>query len=356
MRSLINITDLSVEELQVLMDKALDIIARPDAYERSCRGKKIATMFFEPSTRTRLSFEAAMLELGGSVISVSGAGGSSVTKGETLADTAKVVSCYADIIAVRHPLAGSAREMSKAADIPVINAGDGGHFHPTPTLADLLTIYREKGRLEGLNIGICGDLLYGRTVHSLIDAMSRYEGTRFVLIAPNELKVPDHITEKLDSSGIGYTETTDLEEALPELDMLYMTRIQRERFENPQTYERLAGCYVLDQRKMRYAKKDCVVLHPLPRVDEISTDFDADPRAAYFRQAENGKFMREALILKLLAEKDLPAPEENVYSDPRFKCTSKKCVCTHERGIVHEVYYDTKGALRCAYCDELIEE
>ena len=356
MRSLINITDLSVDELQALMDKALDIIVSPVTYAQSCRGKKIATLFFEPSTRTRLSFEAAMLELGGSVISVSGAGGSSVTKGETLADTAKVVSCYADVIAVRHPLAGSARSMAKAADIPVINAGDGGHYHPTQTLADLLTIYREKGRLSGLNIGICGDLLYGRTVHSLIDAMSRYEGTRFVLIAPNELKVPEHITEKLDASGIPYTQTTDLEEALPELDILYMTRIQRERFENPQTYERLAGCYVLDARKMRYAKKNCVVLHPLPRVDEISTDFDSDPRAAYFRQAENGKFMREALILKLLAEKDLPVPEENVYSDPRFRCTSKKCVCTHERGIVHEVYYDPKGALRCAYCDELIEE
>jgi aspartate carbamoyltransferase catalytic subunit len=356
MKSLINITDLSVEELQLLMDKALDIIARPQEYAQSCRGKKIATLFFEPSTRTRLSFEAAMLELGGSVISVSGAGGSSVTKGETLADTARVVSCYADVIAVRHPLAGSARSMAKAATIPVINAGDGGHYHPTQTLADLLTIYREKGRLSGLKIGICGDLLYGRTVHSLIDAMSRYEGVSFTLIAPTELKVPEHITEKLQAEGIPYEETTDLEAVLPDLDLLYMTRIQRERFENPQTYERLAGCYVLDARKMRYAKKDCIVLHPLPRVDEISTDFDSDPRAAYFRQAENGKFMREALILKLLAEKDLPAAEENVYSDPRFVCTSKKCVCTHERGIVHEVYYDSKGALRCAYCDELIEE
>ncbi len=356
MKSLINITDLSVEELQLLMDKALDIIAKPENYSQRCRGKKIATLFFEPSTRTRLSFEAAMLELGGSVISVSGAGGSSVTKGETLADTARVVSCYADVIAVRHPLAGSARSMAKAATIPVINAGDGGHYHPTQTLADLLTIYREKGRLNGLKIGICGDLLYGRTVHSLIDAMSRYEGVSFTLIAPAELKVPEHITEKLQAEGIPYEETTDLEAVLPDLDLLYMTRIQRERFENPQTYERLAGCYVLDARKMRYAKKDCIVLHPLPRVDEISTDFDADPRAAYFRQAENGKFMREALILKLLAEKDLPAAEENVYSDPRFVCRSKKCVCTHERGIVHEVYYDSKGALRCAYCDELIEE
>ena len=356
MRSLINITDLSVEELYALMDKALDIIAHREKYSESCKGKKIATLFFEPSTRTRLSFEAAMLELGGSVISVSGAGGSSVTKGETLADTARVVSCYADIIAVRHPLAGSARNMSKAASIPVINAGDGGHFHPTQTLADLLTIYREKGRLSGLTIGICGDLLYGRTVHSLIDAMSRYEGVSFVLIAPNELKVPSHITEKLSTLGIPFEETTELEDALPRLDVLYMTRIQRERFENPQTYERLAGCYILDARKMRSAKKDCIVLHPLPRVDEISTDFDADPRAAYFRQAENGKFMREALILKLLAEKDLPAAEENVYSDPRFKCSSKKCVCTHERGIVHEVYYDSKGTLRCAYCDEEISE
>ena len=355
MRNLINITDFTVEELQALMDKALDIIAKPQEYAQSCKGKKLASLFFEPSTRTRLSFEAAMHELGGSVITVSGAAGSSLSKGETLADTARMISCYADICAVRHNLSGSARVMSKASSIPVINAGDGGHYHPTQTLADILTIYREKGGLSGLTIGICGDLLYGRTVHSLIAAMSRYEGNSFVLISPEELKFPEHVVEKMKADGIPFEETADLEEALPKLDMLYMTRIQRERFENPKVYERLAGSYILDARKMHYAKKDCIVLHPLPRVDEISTDFDSDPRAAYFREALNGKFMREALILKLLAEKDLPAQEENIYSDPRFVCVSHKCVCTHERGIKHEVYYDADGTLRCAYCDEIIE-
>ena len=356
MRNLINITDFTTGELQQIIDTALDIINDPTKYSEKMRGKKLASLFFEPSTRTRLSFEAAMMELGGNVITVSGAAGSSLAKGETLADTARMISCYADIIAVRHNLSGSARVMSKAASIPVINAGDGGHYHPTQTLADLLTIYREKGRFDHLRIGVCGDLLYGRTVHSLISAMSRYEGTRFVLISPDELRVPDHVIENLRSMDIPYDETTSLEDALPQLDVLYMTRIQKERFENIQIYERLAGSYILDARKMRYAKKDCIVLHPLPRVDEISTDFDSDPRAAYFREALNGKYMRMSLILKLMAEANLPAPEENVYSDERFVCRNHKCVCTHERGIKHEVYYDPNGSLRCAYCDEMIEE
>ena len=355
MRSLINITDFTTEEIDELIHTALDIISDPPKYAESCKGKKLATLFFEPSTRTRLSTEAAMIELGGSVITVSGASGSSVMKGETLADTARTVSCYADIIAVRHNLSGSARVMSKAASIPVINSGDGGHYHPTQTLADLLTIYREKGTFSNLKVGICGDLLYGRTVHSLIDALSRYEGVNFVLISPEELRLPEHVTEKLNNYQIPFTETVSLEDALPDLDMLYMTRIQRERFENPKVYERLAGSYILDARKMHYAKKDCIVLHPLPRVDEISTDFDNDKRAVYFTQALNGKFMREALILKLLREAGLPDREENIYSDDRFKCVNPKCVCTHERGIKHEVYYDADGTLRCAYCDEMIE-
>ena len=355
MRSLINITDFTVEEIDELIHTALDIIADPGKYTEKCRNKKIATLFFEPSTRTRLSTEAAMIELGGSVITVSGSSGSSLTKGETLADTARMASSYADIIAVRHNLAGSARVMSKASSVPIINCGDGGHYHPTQTLADLLTIYREKGRLGDLKVGICGDLLYGRTVHSLIDALSRYKGISFVMISPDELRLPEHVTEKLNNKNIPYTEVYDLEEALPDLDMLYMTRIQRERFENPKVYERLAGSYILDSRKMHYAKKDCIVLHPLPRVDEISTDFDNDRRAVYFTQALNGKYMREALILKLLADAGLPDKEENVYSDDRFKCINHKCVCTHERGIKHEVYYDADGTLRCAYCDEMIE-
>lgn len=303
MRSIIDITDLSVDELDELISTALDIIANPKKYAHACEGQKLATLFFEPSTRTRLSFEAAMYELGGNVISVSSGASSSAAKGESVADTVKTVSCYADIIAMRHPKEGAALVAANAASIPVINGGDGGHCHPTQTLADLLTIKREKGHLDNLTIGICGDLKFGRTVHSLINAMCRYTGIRFVLISPEELKLPSYVkTDVLDKKGIEYVETTDLDAALPQLDILYMTRIQRERFFNEEDYLRLKGCYILTCEKMANAKADCAILHPLPRVDEISVALDDDPRAAYFRQAFNGKIMRMALILKLLGK------------------------------------------------------
>ena len=301
MRSLIDILDLSVAELDQLIATAKDIIANPQAYQDKCAHKKLATLFFEPSTRTRLSFEAAMLELGGSVIGFSEASSSSASKGESIADTAKIISCYADIIAMRHPLEGAPYVASRNATIPVINAGDGGHFHPTQTLADLLTISRELGRLNDLTIGLCGDLKYGRTVHSLIAAMSRYSGIRFILISPEELKLPKYVRyNELDPKGIPYEETTDLEGSLPKLDVLYMTRIQQERFDDVEEYNRLKDSYVLDTEKMKLGKADMCVLHPLPRVNEISVAVDDDPRAAYFRQALNGKYMRMALILKLL--------------------------------------------------------
>ncbi len=303
MRSVIDITDLSVSEIDGLMDTAVDIIAHPDDYAETCRRKKLATLFFEPSTRTRLSFEAAMYELGGNVLSVTGAATSSAAKGESVADTAKTVSCYADIIAMRHPKEGAAYVAAKNAAIPVINAGDGGHSHPTQTLADLLTIYRERGSLENVTVGLCGDLKFGRTVHSLIEAMSRYSGVRFVLISPEELKLPSYVKKDvLQRQGIPYEQTTDLEAALPGLDILYMTRVQRERFFNEEDYLRLKDSYILTPRKLQRAGKDLRILHPLPRVNEISVAVDEDPRAAYFKQVMNGKYMRMALILMLLKE------------------------------------------------------
>lgn len=301
MRSLINILDLSPQELDELIDIANDIIAHPEKYADACRGKKLATLFFEPSTRTRLSFEAAMYELGGNVLTVAGADSSSAKKGESIADTAKVVSCYADIIAMRHPKEGAPLVASMNATIPVINAGDGGHNHPTQTLADLLTISREKGRLDHLTIGLCGDLKFGRTVHSLIEAMSRYTGIHFVLISPEELKLPGYVREGfLMKNGIPFTQTTDLEGAMPELDVLYMTRVQRERFFNEEDYLRLKDSYILTPEKLLNAKQDLIILHPLPRVNEISVAIDQDPRACYFKQVLYGKYMRMALILRLL--------------------------------------------------------
>ncbi len=303
MRSLIDILDLSVEELDDLIATACDIIADPDKYAEKCRRRKLATLFYEPSTRTRLSFEAAMLELGGSVIGFSEATSSSAAKGESVADTAKVISCYADIIAMRHPKEGSAMVAANNASIPVINAGDGGHCHPTQTLADLLTIYREKGRFDHLTVGICGDLKFGRTVHSLINALSRYAGVKFVLISPEELKLPSYVkTEAIKKKGLEYLQTTSLEEAMPSLDILYMTRIQQERFADMDEYLRLKDSYVLTPEKLKSAKKDMCILHPLPRVNEISVKVDDDPRACYFKQVLNGKYMRMALILKLLEE------------------------------------------------------
>ena len=302
-RSVIDVPDLTPEELDSLMDTAEDIIARPDDYADACRRKKLATLFFEPSTRTRLSFEAAMYELGGNVISVTGAGTSSAAKGESVADTAKTVSCYADIIAMRHPKEGAAAVAARNASIPVINAGDGGHCHPTQTLADLLTIRREKGRLGNLTVGLCGDLKFGRTVHSLINAMSRYEGLNFVLISPEELKVPSYVkNESLKKKSIPYRQVTNLEEVIGDLDILYMTRVQRERFFNEEDYLRLRDSYILTPDKMKKARADLCVMHPLPRVNEISVAVDDDPRACYFKQVLNGKYMRMALILMLLKE------------------------------------------------------
>ncbi len=301
MRSLIDILELSTEELTELVALAEDIIAKPEKYRDSCRYKKLATLFFEPSTRTRLSFEAAMYELGGQVLSMASAGSSSAAKGESVADTAKTVSCYADIIAMRHPKEGAPMVAAMNASVPVINAGDGGHNHPTQTLADLLTIWREKGRFTGLTIGLCGDLKFGRTVHSLITAMARYTGNRFVLISPEELKLPSYVKQDvLDKNGIEYVETTDLEGALPELDILYMTRVQRERFFNEEDYLRLKDSYILTPEKLKKAGEGLRILHPLPRVNEISVGVDDDPRAVYFKQVLNGKYMRMALILKLL--------------------------------------------------------
>ncbi len=301
MRNLIDIMDLSVEELDQLIATAEDIIANPVKYRDSCRYKKLATLFFEPSTRTRLSFEAAMYELGGNVIGFAGAQSSSAAKGESVADTVRTVGCYADIIAMRHPKEGAPLVATRTAGVPVINAGDGGHFHPTQTLADLLTIWREKGRFDNLTIGLCGDLKFGRTVHSLVSAMSRYAGVKFVFISPEELRVPQYvITDVLEPKGIPYVEVRSMEEAMPELDILYMTRVQRERFFNEEDYLRLKDTYILTPDKLDTAKSDMCILHPLPRVNEISVAVDEDPRACYFKQVLNGKYMRMALILKLL--------------------------------------------------------
>ena len=300
MKDLISISDLSTQQIQEPIDKAQGIIQKPDDYCEKCRRKKLATLFFEPSTRTRLSFEAAMLELGGSVLGFSEAASSSASKGESVADTARTVSCYADIIAMRHPKEGAPLVAARAASIPVINAGDGGHNHPTQTLTDLLTIFREKGRFDHLTVGFCGDLKFGRTVHSLITAMSRYEGVRFVLISPEELRVPEYIrTDVLDKNGIPYKETDNWDD-LPELDILYMTRVQRERFFNEADYLRLRDVFILTADKLENAKSDLTIMHPLPRVNEIERAVDDDPRAAYFRQVLNGKYIRMALILKLL--------------------------------------------------------
>ena len=358
MRSLNSILDLGVDELDGLIATAKDIIAHPEAYWDRCAHKKLATLFFEPSTRTRLSFEAAMLELGGSVIGFSEASSSSASKGESVADTAKIVSCYADIIAMRHPKEGAPYVASQAASIPVINAGDGGHNHPTQTLADLLTISREMGRLDNLTIGLCGDLKYGRTVHSLIEAMSRCKGIQFVLISPEELKIPGFIRYNVfENQGIPYTEVSSLEEAMPDLDVLYMTRIQRERFDDPWEYERLKDSYVLDTEKMKLAKEKMCVLHPLPRVNEISVKVDDDPRAAYFRQALNGKYMRMALILKLLDEAARnPAKEAIDTTGLEYDrvCRNPKCITQTEQELPQLFRCTDKaaGIHRCVYCEQ----
>lgn len=303
MRHLLNPLDFSVEELDELMDVALDISKNPEKYSERCKGKKIATLFYEPSTRTRLSFEAAMLNLGGSVLGFSSSASSSASKGESVADTIRMVSCYADICAMRHPKEGAPLVASLNSSIPVINAGDGGHQHPTQTLTDLMTIRTLKGRLDHITIGLCGDLKFGRTVHSLINALVRYENVHFVLISPNELRVPDYIRQEvLTGNHAEFKEVTQLEDVMPELDILYMTRVQRERFFNEEEYIRMKDCYILDAKKMTLARPDMLVLHPLPRVNEISVEVDKDPRAAYFKQVQFGVYIRMALILKLLEE------------------------------------------------------
>ena len=301
MRHLIGIEDLSVAEIEDLVATAEDIIDNPEKYAEVCKGKKLASLFYEPSTRTRLSFEAAMIELGGSVIGFSEAQSSSAAKGESVSDTAKVISCFADIMVMRHFKEGAPMVASLNATVPVINAGDGGHNHPTQTLTDLLTIKREKGRFDNLTVGLCGDLKFGRTVHSLIAALSRYTGIKFVLISPTELTIPDYIKhDVIEKNGIDYVETTDLEAVMPELDILYMTRVQRERFFNEQDYIRLKDSYILSQSKLNLAKSDCIVMHPLPRVNEITVEVDKDPRACYFKQVLYGKYIRMALIKMLL--------------------------------------------------------
>lgn len=301
MRHLVHITDLSVQEIDELILTAKDIMAHPDLYQDCCRHRKLATLFFEPSTRTRLSFEAAMLDLGGSVLGFSEASSSSTSKGETVSDTIRTVGCYADIIAMRHPKEGAPHAALQSTTVPVINAGDGGHNHPTQTLTDLLTIYMERGSLHNFTIGMCGDLKFGRTVHSLAEALSRYTGVKMVFISPDELRIPNYLfANTLDPAGISYTQTDNLESAMPDLDVLYMTRVQRERFFNEADYIRLKDTYILDPEKLQHAKDSLAILHPLPRVNEITPDVDRDPRARYFQQALYGKYIRMALILKLL--------------------------------------------------------
>ncbi len=356
MRSLIDIFDLSVKELDELMATACDIKNNPAKYAEKCKGKKLATLFFEPSTRTRLSFETAMLELGGTVIGFSDGSNTSASKGESVADTAKVISCYADIMAMRHFLEGAPFAAALAASIPVINAGDGGHAHPTQTLTDLLTIYSEKGRVDHLKIGFCGDLKYGRTVHSLIAALSRYEGIEVVLISPEELALPTYVKEEF-MQNMTYRETTSLEDSMADLDVLYMTRIQRERFDDLATYERLKDVYILDTEKLKKAKGDMSILHPLPRVNEIDVAVDDDPRACYFKQVANGKLMRMALILKLLSEADGIKPAIQ-GEQTELVCTNPRCVTAVEQQPrrLFKAIKGKEGEYRCMYCESEIKQ
>ncbi len=359
MRSVIDILDLSVTEIDELISVAKDIIKNPAKYNEACKGKLLATLFFEPSTRTRLSFETAMLRLGGQVISVSSASSSSASKGESVADTSRVISQYADIIAMRHYKEGAPFVASKNATIPVINAGDGGHAHPTQTLADLLTISLEKGRVNDLTVGFCGDLKFGRTVHSLINALSRYKGVKVVLVSPKELMLPDYVKKGvLDKNGMEYVETETLEDVLGTLDVLYMTRVQGERFTDEEEYLRLRDKYILTPEKLALAKSDTIVLHPLPRVNEISVKIDDDPRACYFKQVRNGKFMRMALILKLIKEAE-QNPEKAQFDLSKVKvsdkvCKNPRCIITTEQELTPYVKLDSDGKYHCIYCEEEI--
>ncbi len=355
-RSLMDIRDLTTAEIDQLLSVAEDIMDHPKKYAEKCHGKKLATLFFEPSTRTRLSFEAAMYELGGEVLGFSDSNSSSAAKGESMADTAKVLSCYADIMAIRHPMAGAPFVAAQNASVPVINAGDGGHCHPTQTLADLLTIKRKRGALDNLTIGFCGDLKYGRTVHSLIAALSRYHGIQIVLISPKELEIPSFVKrEILEEEGIPYKQATSLEAVLPELDILYMTRIQQERFENRAEYERLKDSYILTAEKLNHARQDLIIMHPLPRVNEISVAVDKDERACYFLQVLCGKYMRMALILKLLesAKADVE-PFEGDAIVHKFHCQNPACITAKEQELAHtfRLVNKEKQIYRCVYCEE----
>ena len=349
MRNLIDILDFSTEEIEGLVEVASDIMAAPEKYADAAKGKILGTLFFEPSTRTRLSFTSAMMSLGGNVLGFSSALSSSVTKGETLSDTIRMVSGYSDIIAMRHPKEGAPIVASSVSNVPIINAGDGGHYHPTQTLTDLLTIKRRCGRFDNLTVGICGDLKYGRTVHSLICAMARYEGIKFVLISPDELRLPDYIKEEfLDNSGCEYREVHTLEKALPSLDILYMTRIQGERFADKDEYERLKNCYELTASMLECAKDSLCILHPLPRVTEIAVDVDDDPRAAYFEQAECGRYIRMALILMLLGTKGVDDRRgKDASPDDTLVCNNPHCISRSERGI--KLLYKNGN---CIYCDQ----
>ncbi len=351
MRNLIDILDLSVEEIDRLVATAKDIIANPQMYSSACHGKILGTLFFEPSTRTRLSFTSAMMSLGGNVLGFSQAGSTSVSKGETLSDTIRMVSAYSDIIAMRHPKEGAPIVAAGVSSVPIINAGDGGHYHPTQTLTDLLTISRKKGRFDNLTVGVCGDLKYGRTVHSLIAAMSRYENVKFVLISPEELKLPDYVKDEFLGEGKSqYEETTDLEGSIAQLDILYMTRIQQERFSDRDEYERLKDVYILNKAKLATAKPDLSIMHPLPRVNEIDVDVDDDERADYFVQAANGRYIRMALILMLLKGKGLSDTRIKGEENPALQCKNTHCITRTERGIKH--LFD--GNI-CVYCNQKAE-
>jgi len=358
MKHLIDPTDLSKQETDEIIALAEDIIANREKYRDSLRYHKLATLFYEPSTRTRLSFTAAMMELGGNVLGFSDARNSSVSKGETVRDTVRVVGKFVDVIAMRHPLEGAPLVASEASEVPIINAGDGSHAHPTQTLTDLLTIKRELGHIDGITIGFCGDLRFGRTVHSLIKALSRYEGIKIVLIAPDELRLPEYIKQDVcDRQGLDYKEVGTIEEVIGELDVLYMTRVQKERFLDEDEFERVKDSFVLDAARMGNAKSKMAVLHPLPRVNEILPEVDDDPRAAYFRQVENGKFVRMALIYSLLKWKDdgahsMPSHPE-VFEDASLHCRNPKCICNHE--AVAPLFRNTEaGECRCVYCDSKV--
>jgi aspartate carbamoyltransferase catalytic subunit len=359
MKHLIDPTDLTHDETNDIIALAEDIILHREKYVTRMSGKKLATLFYEPSTRTRLSFTAAMMELGGNVLGFDDARSSSVSKGETVADTVRVVGNFADVIAMRHPIEGAPFIASQVSEVPIINAGDGSHSHPTQTLTDLLTIKRELGHIDNITIGFCGDLRFGRTVHSLIKALSRYTGIKVILIAPDTLRLPDYIKQDVcDRLGISYKEVSTLEEAIPDMDVLYMTRVQKERFLDEDDYDRVKDSFILDAAKMKLARPTMKVLHPLPRVNEILTEVDADPRAAYFRQVENGKFVRMALICRLLDWKNdarhvMPQPLNEFVDDDTLHCRNAKCICNNE-DVKSKFYQSPDGVIRCYYCDSKV--